>query len=276
MTGTPDWQLLKLGGELLEDEARMRAIAGTIARVAAAGPLAVVHGGGREIDAALTRAGIAKHQVEGVRVTDAATLSIVVEVLAGAINTRFVAAITAAGGAAVGLTGADAALGLVERAAPLQTVAGALVDLGFVGQPVATGRPRLLADLGGLGYIPVVASLGVTADGVLHNVNADTLAAHLAARLSVSRLVIAGATPGVLDGGGHTIPRLTRGDVARLIGSGVASAGMVAKLRACDEALANGAREVLLVDGRDAVVLERILTGATDPSTAPMTVMVAA
>ena len=97
--------VLKLGGELLEQPARLGAIASAIA--ATPSPLVVVHGGGREIDAALARAGIAKRQVDGLRVTDAGTLGIVIEVLAGAVNTRFVAAINAAGGRAVGLTGAD-------------------------------------------------------------------------------------------------------------------------------------------------------------------------
>ena len=96
----------------------MRELAAAIARAASVVPLVVVHGGGREIDAALTRAGIEKRQVDGLRVTDAATLGVVVEVLAGAINTRFVAAINAAGGRAVGLTGADAGLAVVDAAPP--------------------------------------------------------------------------------------------------------------------------------------------------------------
>ncbi len=125
--------LLKLGGELLENEQKIAAVARAIAR--ATGPLVVVHGGGKEIDAALAAAGIAKRQVDGLRVTDAPTLEIVVSVLAGAINTRFVAAINGAGGMAVGLTGADAGVAPVKKAPAHRATNGELVDLGLVGEP---------------------------------------------------------------------------------------------------------------------------------------------
>ena len=95
-----------------------------------------MHGGGREIDAALAQVGIPKRQVDGLRVTDADTLNIVVSVLAGSINTKFVAAINAAGGKAVGLTGADAGVAPVEKAAPHKATSGETVDLGMVGTPL--------------------------------------------------------------------------------------------------------------------------------------------
>jgi acetylglutamate kinase len=256
------WRVLKLGGELLEDAERLRAIAAVVARVSSLVPLAVVHGGGREIDAALARAGIQKRQVDGIRVTDRDTLDVVVSVLAGTVNTRFVAAIGAAGGQAVGLTGADAGLAMVERAAPLMSAAGATIDLGLVGEPIGQKWPRLLVDLGAAGYVPVIASLGVSQQGEILNVNADTLAAHLASRLAAARLVVAGTTAGVLDQAGRTIDSLDRDAVGRLITSGIASAGMIAKLRACEDALANGASEVVLIDGRDVRALETMLIAA--------------
>src|SRR6185369_14447665 len=98
-----------------------------------AAPLVVVHGGGKEIDAALATAGIEKRQVDGLRITDQPTLEIVVAVLAGAVNTRLVAALNAAGVAAVGLTGADARIGLAQRAPAHHAVDGRTVDLGRVG-----------------------------------------------------------------------------------------------------------------------------------------------
>ena len=266
--------LVKFGGELLEPPARRRALAGVLA--AAAVPLVVVHGGGREIDAALDRAGIARRQVDGLRVTDGPTMQVVVEVLAGAVNTQLVAAIAAAGGRPVGLTGADAGLVIVERAAAHQAVDGTVVDLGLVGQPVGQGRPALLDDLVAAGYLPVVCSIGMSGDGTLFNVNADTLAGHLAARLRVSRLVIAGATAGVLDEAGRTIPHLDVGQARALVGAGVASAGMIAKLRACCEALAAGVRDVVLVDGREANTIASLLSAATAGSDdLPATRMVA-
>ena len=100
--------VLKFGGELLEDSARVAALAARIAALSRKTPLVIVHGGGREIDASLARAGIEKRQVDGLRITDEPTLEVVVGVLAGLVNTRFVAALCAAGVPAVGLTGADA------------------------------------------------------------------------------------------------------------------------------------------------------------------------
>ena len=270
MTG--GWVVVKLGGELLEGAARMDATAKAVAVASRTTRLAVVHGGGREIDAALARSGIEKRQVDGIRVTDEATLDVVVAVLAGAVNTRFVAAIGAAGASAVGLTGADARLVLVAPAAPHVGVDGTVTDLGRVGRPCGPADVRVLKTLADGGHVPVIATIGAAPDGALYNVNADTFAAHLSAATG-ARLVIAGATAGVLDEAGRTIPALDRTARARLIASGVASAGMVAKLRACEEALAGGAREVVLVDGRDPEAVKAAIAGADER--APSTRMVA-
>jgi acetylglutamate kinase len=246
--------VLKFGGELLEDQQRVAALASTIAKLVKKKPLVplvIVHGGGREIDAALARAGIEKRQVDGLRITDQPTLEIVVSVLAGLVNTRFVAALGAAGVQAVGLTGADARIGLVKAAPPHTSTDGATVDLGRVGEPVGKDKPSLLSDLCRKGYVPVVSSIGASRDGDLFNVNADTLAAHLAGRLKSPRLVIAGATAGVLERDGSTIPDMTFRDIDALIVSGGATAGMVAKLAACRSAIDNGARAVFVADGKD-------------------------
>lgn len=243
--------MLKFGGELLEDPQRASAIAQAIAKLNRATPLVVVHGGGREIDQALLRAGIEKRQVDGLRITDAATLDVVVGVLAGLVNTRFVAALGVAGVQAVGLTGADAGIGRVRPAAAHTSASGATVDLGLVGEPVGKDKPALLMDLCRKGYVPVVSSIGASREGRLFNVNADTLASHLAARLKSPRLVIAGATAGVFDANGETIPSIAFDDIDRLIASGGATAGMIAKLTACRTALEGGTREVFIADGRD-------------------------
>src|SRR5687768_6680825 len=139
--------VLKLGGELLERPDDVARVAEAIAALSKRAALVVVHGGGKEIDAALAAAGIPKQQVDGLRVTDAATLDVVVSVLAGAINTRLVAAVRRAGGKPVGLTGADASVATVRRAAPITSVAGPKVDLGLVGAPIDNGTPRLRTDL---------------------------------------------------------------------------------------------------------------------------------
>ena len=255
--------VLKLGGELLESAEATRAMAEAIVRAAGSVPLAVVHGGGREIDAALAKAGIARQQVDGLRVTDQATLDIVVAVMAGAINTRFVAAINAAGGRAVGLTGADAAVAPVEQAPPFTSVAGRTVSLGLVGQPIHDGTPHLLAHLLAGGYVPVIATIGAGADGQLYNVNADTMAAAVAIRIGAARLVIGGTTPGVLDEQNRTIAALDGAAERALIEGGTVNRGMLAKLQACRAALDGGVADVAITDGRDAARLCAMLTGAS-------------
>lgn len=260
--------VVKFGGELLEDRGRLQTVTTAMARVAAAGdPLIIVHGGGKEIDAALKVAGIEKQQVDGLRITDEPTLDVVVAVLAGTVNTRFVASLTTAGAAAVGLTGADAGCGRAVAAPPHRTVDGRTVDLGRVGIPSDGADMRVLTTLTADGFLPVVACIGLDGDGRLFNVNADTFAGHLAARLQARRLVIAGTTAGVLDAAGGTLAELDPAAVNRLIHDRTATAGMVAKLRACLHALENGADDVVIVDGRDGAALEQAAL-ATPPRNA--------
>jgi acetylglutamate kinase len=242
--------VLKLGGELLEDAAAMRVAAGAIATLRDGGPVVVVHGGGRAIDADLKARGKAPHFVDGLRVTDEDTLSTVVAVLAGRINTAFVGALAAAGVKAVGLTGADASLGLSTLAPPLETTSGVTADLGLVGVPQPSAPAVLVTDLLAFGYVPVIASIGVTAGGDLLNVNADTLAAHLAKTIGATQLIIAGKTAGVFDQAGQTCEALDAAQARAMVASGTARDGMVAKLAACLDALDGGVGEVRIVDGR--------------------------
>jgi acetylglutamate kinase len=256
--------VLKFGGELLEEPARLRTVVAAVVHIARrGGPIVIVHGGGKEIDAALKVAGIEKRQVDGLRITDDATLDVVVSVLAGTINTRFVAALTTAGISAVGLTGADAACGLVDPAPLHRAVDGGQVDLGRVGVPSDGADVRVVALLAELKFVPVIACIGLGVDGRLFNVNADTFAGHLAARLRARRLVIAGTTAGVLDERGETVQALEPAAIERLIESGTATAGMVAKLRACGHALRHGVGDVVVVDGRNGAALE---AAALDPA----------
>jgi len=144
----------------------------------------------------------------------------------------------------------------------------------MVGTPLKTASVDLIETLCRAGYVPVIACVGASKNGKLFNVNADTLAADLAARLGAARLVIAGATPGVLDEKGDTIEALDLASAAALISSGVASAGMIAKLTACRDAINGGVEEVLMVEGKQGAVLARALEGSrTD---VPATRMVAA
>ena len=270
--------VLKLGGELLEDGSHLATVVQAVRTIAARtlpslpAPLVIVHGGGKEIDAQLKAAGIEKRQVDGLRVTNKATLDLVVAVL-GAVNTRFVAALNAAGVDAVGLTGADANVGLAAEAPRHVAVDGRIVNLGYVGVPVAESPTRLLETLVRDGFVPVVACISAGADGQLFNVNADTLAGHLAARLHARRLVIAGTTPGVLDEAGVTLPVLDVAAIDELVQGRTATAGMIAKLRACELALSHLVDDVVIVDGRDGAALVGAATPGAD-TVAPATRLV--
>ena len=252
MTAHSPITVLKLGGELIEAPADRARTADQAAALAANGALVVVHGGGKAIDAELARRGIEPVKRDGIRVTDAATLDTVVAVLAGTANTSLVAALGARGVRAVGLTGADAGLGICERVTGMETVSGAVVDPGLVGRPVGAGDAALLLHLCEAGYVPVIASIGVTASGELLNVNADVMAAHVAAAAGAARLLVAGGTAGVLDGNGKRIESLDTRALDAMLADGTATAGMIAKLQACRTARNAGVGDVRIVDGRSA------------------------
>lgn len=243
--------VVKLGGELVQNPTQLRRLARSLADLGAREPLVVVHGGGPEVDAEMMSLGLQKRAVDGLRITDDATLDVVVGVLAGRVNTRLVAALGAAGASAVGLTGADASLAPVRRERTYRAADGRTVDLGYVGRPHDTGRPTVLLDLLKAGHMPIVASISAGPRGQLFNVNADTLAGHLAGRLRARRFVIAGGTAGVLDPTGRTIPIVNNAAVTHLITKGAANAGMVAKLLACRAALRHGVGEVAIINGRN-------------------------
>jgi acetylglutamate kinase len=234
--------VLKLGGELIESADDRSRIAGVARALADRRPLAVVHGGGRAIDAELARRQIAPRKVEGLRVTDAATLDAVIAVLAGSANTDLVATLVAAGVPAVGLTGVDAGFGRATRSTAHQTSTGATVDLGFVGDP-ANVDGALVSLLMRNGYVPVIASLGIEDVAVARtgrqvlNVNADVMACRLAAALDGAEH---GQLIGLLDAAG----------IDSMISSGTATAGMVAKLAACRTALRDGVSSVRILNGR--------------------------
>ncbi len=246
--------VLKLGGELIETPADRMRVASLVASIASHRPVVVVHGGGRAIDAELDRRGISPKKVDGLRITDRATLDVVMAVLAGTSNTEMVAALVAHGVPGVGLTGVDAGLGRATRSAGHRSTSGTVVDLGYVGDPAETDA-SLFELLLVHGYVPVVASLGIAetpdgAEAVVLNVNADVMACRIAAAMGDAELVIAGGTAGVLDAQGESIPMLDVAGIDAVIASGTATAGMVAKLDACRTALLEGVTSVRIVDGR--------------------------
>jgi acetylglutamate kinase len=213
----------------------------------------VVHGGGPQIKAMLDRLKIKSEFVEGLRVTDSATVEIVEMVLAGSINKQIVAAIHAAGGHAVGLSGKDAQLIEAAKLTRSRRDPGSnieqVLDLGFVGQPVRI-RTEVLEVFAKTEIVPVIAPIGHGADGHTYNINADTAAGAIASALHARKLVLLTDVPGVLDGDGRLISELSAGEARALIADGTASGGMIPKLETALAALEGGVGAVHILDGR--------------------------
>src|SRR5213082_321042 len=216
----------------------------------------VVHGGGPQIGQMLQRLGIKSRFVDGLRVTDGETMQVVEMVLSGTINKQLVGAINAVGGCAVGLSGKDG--GLI-RARKL-TRNG---DLGFVGEPERI-EDRVLATFRQSDIIPVIAPIGVGADGATYNINADTVAGAVAAAVKARRFLLLTDVAGVLDGEKRLIPELTAAEARRLIAQGTISGGMIPKVETCLGAVDGGVEAAVILDGRvpHAILLELFTEGA--------------
>ena len=207
----------------------------------------VVHGGGPQINHMLDRLQIKSHFIDGLRVTDAATMEVVEMVLAGSTNKHIVSAINAAGGKAVGLSGRDANL-LVATKQKMQKN-GQDIDLGFVGDP-KTVDPHVLKTLAQGGMIPVIAPVSAGEGGETYNINADTAAGAIAAAVGAARLLLLTDVPGVLDKDGKLLENLTVSQVKVLMSDGTISGGMIPKLETCIEAIEGGVEGAVIIDGR--------------------------
>jgi acetylglutamate kinase len=215
--------------------------------------IVVVHGGGATISEWLDRHGVETRFVRGLRVTDEATLDIVVAVLAGVVNKHLVAELQSRGASAVGLSGAD---GGIMRAQRYDS------DLGYVGE-VSYVDPNLILNIADAGSIAVMAPIAIEghSDGVaaqLLNVNADTAAGEVAAALSAERLVFLSDVPGVLDASGRIQPELTVEDASELLGGRTITGGMIPKLKAAIAAASAGA-STFITDGREAGALRKLI-----------------
>ena len=244
--------LIKIGGTLLDAAESRERLAREITRVVEDGlEVVVVHGGGKQMTRYLAERGIESRFVNGLRVTTPQVLEAVLKVLAGSVNQELVAAFTAAGARAVGLSGMDS---LVTEARRMSE------ELGWVGQPIKSD-PRLLSLLIENGYIPVVACVAGDARGQFYNVNADQMAASIAAAFPAERLMFLTDVEGVRGAGNETLAAITSGDCRQLIESGIATGGMQAKLEAASEALRAGVGEVVIAPGARTGVIERLLAG---------------
>lgn len=213
----------------------------------------VVHGGGPQIGSMLDRLKIESSFVQGLRVTDQATVEIVEMVLAGSINKQIASAINRAGGTAIGLSGKDGELirarRLERRVPDPESNIEKVLDLGFVGTPERVDA-QVLHTLAASDIIPVVAPIGIGAEGETYNINADTAAGAIASALGAKKLLMLTDVEGVLDKQGTLITRLTPASARNLITDGTASGGMVPKIETCIDAAESGTEAAHILDGR--------------------------
>lgn len=221
----------------------------------------VVHGGGPQIAAMLERLKIPTKFIDGLRVTDDATMDVVEMVLAGSINKGLVEAIHSAGGRAAGVSGMDGRLIHARKAEKTRKNAATgqmeTIDLGLVGEPEKID-PAILHVLLKSDIIPVVAPIGSDETGRTLNINADTSAGAIAGALKAQRFLLLTDVPGVLDKNKQLIGQLSAADVQRLIADGTISGGMIPKVETCLHALRGGAERAVILDGRvaHAILLE--------------------
>jgi acetylglutamate kinase len=246
--------VVKYGGHAMGEEVLAEQFGSDIALLKQVGvnPV-VVHGGGPQINAMLKRLAIQSTFIDGLRVTDAAMVEVVEMVLAGTVNKHVAGLINRAGALAVGICGKDG--GLIRARKLSRTVRDPgsqierMLDLGFVGEPEHVDV-RVIHALTGAGLIPVIAPVGVGADGQTYNINADTVAGAVAGALGATRLLMLTDVPGVLDGDKKLIPELTVADARAGIASGMISGGMIPKVENCMDAVQRGVKGAVILDGR--------------------------
>ena len=244
--------VVKAGGHAMQDEELCASFAVDVVLLKYIGirPV-IVHGGGPQIALAMDRLGLESRFVDGLRVTDDATMEVVEMVLGGKVNREIVERVQQAGGRGVGLTGSD---GGMLRVRPKRLEGG---DVGQVGEIVEVD-PQVISALGDAGFVPVVAPIGTDEHGLTYNVNADEAAGALAVALSAEKLMLLTDVDGVCDTSGSLVSQLTVEEARKLVAEGTIREGMIPKVECCIEALAGGVRRTHIVDGRvlHAVLLE--------------------
>ena len=246
-----EWMVVKLGGSLLENAVlRRNALDSIVDQWRSGARVVLVHGGGKHVDGMLSRVGIEKETVAGLRVTHADSLEIVVSVLAGLVNKTLVAELSALGVDAVGLSGPDGATLHADVHPPIDGI-----DLGSVGK-IREASPALIKTIVAGNFLPVIGSVALGPGGTLLNVNADSAAAAIAVALGAGKLIFLTDVPGLLDDKGHVIERIQSDSVEQMLTYRVVRGGIVPKLQACVDALSGGVREVRICGPADHHILE--------------------
>ena len=256
--------VIKYGGNAMTDEVLKRSFAHDVVLLKLVGMnQVVVHGGGPQIEQALSRMGKKGHFVQGMRVTDEETMTIVEMVLAGQVNKEIVELINSAGGKAVGLTGQDGNLIRASRMlVPDQARPGEMLDIGLVGR-IDNIDPAVIQTLTASGFIPVLAPIGSGSEGETYNINADVVAGRVAEVLKAEKLVLLTNIAGVMDKAGNLLTGLTSREIDGLFADGTISGGMLPKISSALDAARSGVNAVHIIDGRvDHCLLLEILTAA--------------
>ncbi|HWD36161.1 MAG TPA: acetylglutamate kinase [Casimicrobiaceae bacterium] len=253
--------VVKYGGNAMTEPALKSGFARDVVMLKLVGmnPV-IVHGGGPQIGELLTRMGIPSEFRQGMRVTDEKVMN-VVEMVLGELNQEIVGLINQQGGKAVGLTGQDGAF-IRARKMMLEseTVKGERIDIGQVGE-IARIDPELISLLDSRDFSPVIAPIGVGAQGEAYNINADLVAGELAQTLRAEKLVLMTNTTGVLDRNGKLLTGLTASEIDALFADGTIHGGMLPKIGSALDAVKNGVKSTHIIDGRVAhALLLEVLT----------------
>ena len=258
--------VVKLSGKVTEKQENLISIAEELALLHQVGiRICVVHGGGKQLSELAKQLGVEQTIIEGRRVTDDATLDMAKMIFAGKINTDILAALRNRGIEAVGLSGVDGNIVHAERRPPKEilnreTGVRDKVDFGHVGDVVQINA-RLLTVLLDHGYLPVISSLGADAEGMVFNINADTIAAEIAVQLRAEKLILLSDVDGIYLTAGNPatkLSRLTATEAGELISSGAASGGMIPKLQSIVVLLERGVHSAHIISGtkRNALLSE--------------------
>ncbi len=251
--------VIKYGGAAMVDEDLKRSFCQdvTLLKFIGLNPV-VVHGGGPQIGFVLKQMGKESKFVNGMRVTDEETMNVVEMVLAGKVNAEIVSLINSMGGKAVGLSGKDGNLirarKLEMQSAPREGTPPEIIDLGRVGE-VEHVDPTVITALGKEHFIPIIAPVGVDADGNTYNINADFVAGKIASALGAEKLILLTDVEGVKDKKGRLLTSQSIEEAEKAIRDGAVTGGMIPKVACCIEALHAGVRSTHVIDGRVAHAL---------------------